>query len=231
MIAFDHLVIFSNDPKRHQEIFTSSHTQVGVPGGQHDDWGTFNYLAFFKNNAYIEWLGIDDDEKAQTSENPLIQHTAFAKEKGQEGPIQFALRVDQMEKYQQHFDEKGIEYIGPFPGKRTKPDGSVLEWKMLFPKYDFDAEPLPFLIEWSGEGNKPTSEADMNASEFNNVTIFSENPDEFANQLKRIYQLDDAKQSGTTYEWKLENGKLFVQQGRGIEARFKFNLIKFRSIF
>ncbi|SER13729.1 VOC family protein [Piscibacillus halophilus] len=227
MLAFDHLVIFSNDPKRHQEIFSSSHKQVGVSGGQHDNWGTYNHLAFYKNNAYIEWLGIEKDEKAKSSENPLIQHAYFAKKKDQEGPIQFALRVKDIESYQQHFDEHDIAYYGPFPGSRTRPDGSVLEWKMLFPKYHFDSEPLPFLIEWNGEGNRPLDDADLNPSDFNRVIIYSEQPDVFSERLKTIYQLDDSE----NMEWELENGKLCVKQGTGLEARFKFNQIKFKSIY
>ncbi|WP_194840843.1 VOC family protein [Filobacillus milosensis] len=231
MIAFDHLVIYSNDPVRHQEIFSSSHNQVGVPGGKHSLWGTFNHLAFYKNNAYIEWLGIENDEQAEQSDNPLIQHAFHSKSKEQEGPIQFALRINNMDDYLNYFNEKGIEYDGPFPGQRTRPDGSVLEWKMLFPKYNFDAEPLPFLIEWNGEGNIPTDEADLNPSEFNNVTIHSQNPEAFASRMQEIYQLGDPMQSKSRYEWPLENGKLFVSKGRGIEARFKFNLIKFKSSY
>ncbi|MFD2639770.1 VOC family protein [Piscibacillus salipiscarius] len=230
MLAFDHLVIFSNDPKRHQEIFSSSHKQVGVPGGKHDHWGTFNHLAFYQNNAYVEWLGIDDESKAKRSDNPLIQHAYHAYAHEQEGPIQFALRVDDISQYQEHFDELGIEYKGPFPGKRTRPDGTNLEWKMLFPKYDFNLEPLPFLIEWSGEGNKPLDEKDMNPSEFNQVIIYSPNPNDFVERLISIYQLNDQKLQ-EEFKWPLDNGNLVVKQGNGLEARFKFNLIKFKSSY
>ncbi|MGP4071495.1 VOC family protein [Piscibacillus sp. B03] len=230
MLAFDHLVIYSNDPKRHQEIFSSSHKQVGVQGGQHNDWGTHNYLAFYNNNAYVEWLGIDDETKAKSSDNPLIQHAYHAMTSEHEGPIQFALRVDDIKRYQQHFEDHNIEYAGPFPGKRTRPDGSTLEWSMLFPKYDFNSEPLPFLIEWSGEGNKPLDQADMNPSDFNKIMVYSNNPKDFVSRLKSIYLLDDP-QSKDGFEWELENGKLIVKKGTGLEARFKFNLIKFKSTY
>ncbi|RPF57078.1 VOC family protein [Aquisalibacillus elongatus] len=229
MIAFDHLVIFSSDPKRHQEIFSASHKQVGLPGGKHEHWGTFNHLAFYNNNAYVEWLGIYNLNTARASDNPLIQHTVHTYDQGLEGPIQFALRIDDIAQYQKHFDEQGIEYVGPFPGERTRPDGSVLKWKMLFPKYEFNQEPLPFLIEWDGPGNVPTDSQDINKSDFNHVTIYSDDPESFAHRLQYVYQLNDLKQSEDN-QWQLENGKLFVKPGQGLEARFKFNLIKFKTM-
>ncbi|MGM8216652.1 VOC family protein [Bacillaceae bacterium W0354] len=228
MIFFDHLVIFSNDPKRHQELFSSVYGQMGTKGGTHDNWGTFNHLAFMKNDCYIEWLGIDDDEKASQSDNPLIQQAHFAKTNRMEGPIQFALRVGDIKAYQQHMEELNIPYDGPFPGKRTKPDGTILEWSMLFPRYEIGEEtPFPFLIEWSGEGNKPSNLDDINDKVFQSITLLTPKVESFIEKFNQILKTDGRKLSELEYEYELTNGKMIIKQGdTSIQAQFEQIIFK-----
>ncbi|WP_188207809.1 VOC family protein [Alkalibacillus aidingensis] len=223
MIAFDHLVIYSSDPEQHQSIFSSFHNQVGVEGGHHENWGTFNYLAFMKNNSYIEWIGVDDDQKASESDNPLIQHTYYAKERQLEGPIQFALRVENLQERIDYFNQEGIEYEGPFPGSRKKPDGTTLAWKMLFPKYDVTGTPLPFLLEWSGDGNVPTDENLINPVNFSMLELGVPNPEEYIKQIERIYQLS----LGENLSFQLENGTIKITHGNHLKASFEH--ITFKS--
>lgn len=220
MIAFDHLVIFSNNPERHAHLFSKLNQQVAIPGGKHDLWGTFNYLAFMKNDSYIEWLGIDDEKLASESDNPLIQHAYFAKQQHFEGPIQFALRVDDIEAYQKQMEEHEIAFKGPFPGKRTKEDGTTLEWKMLFPEYDLKGTPFPFLIEWNGEGNKPSNKNEINNNSFDVLTILTNEVEYYVKQLKNIYNLECSHIGNFIYETNVANGKLIIKEGQGLKAQF-----------
>lgn len=64
-----------------------------VKGGEHDDWGTYNYLASFSNSCSIEWLGIRTLKKAEQSDNPPVQHLVHTLSNKKQGPFQFALRT------------------------------------------------------------------------------------------------------------------------------------------
>ncbi|GEN47130.1 VOC family protein [Alkalibacillus haloalkaliphilus] len=216
MVAFDHLVIHSSDPKQHQEMFSNFHNLVGVPGGRHELWGTYNYLAFMKNNSYIEWLGVEDESVANQSDNPLIRQTAKARHNNIEGPIQFALRVSDIDYYINYFNEEGIKYEGPFPGSRRKTDGSLLEWRMLFPNLEETNQTLPFLIEWSGEGNIPNDVALINQTPFSTIEVNTEDVETYKRFLTNDLKLKET--SDNIYQ--LENGLLKVQQGEGLKAEF-----------
>ncbi|HLQ70232.1 MAG TPA: VOC family protein [Bacillota bacterium] len=148
MLALDHIVI--NSPNTN-DIVTNSGMKVAikaVKGGEHTEWGTYNYLSHFSNNSYLELLGVNNPEKAKNANNPLIQHLLYVQEEERTGPFQFALRTKQLDSYITHFEKEGIPYKGPFLAQREKPDGTILKWRMLFPVYDYTKETLPFLIEW-----------------------------------------------------------------------------------
>lgn len=153
MLSLDHIVFAGKDlqaaTKEYGNIAFKS-----IKGGEHNHWGTYNYLAYFSNSCYIEWLGIHDIDIAERSDNPLIQHLVHALSTKNQGPFQLALRTTKLDNYVTHFEENNIPYTGPIKGERSKPDGSILRWRMLFPTYDFAKETLPFLIEW----NEPESE-------------------------------------------------------------------------
>ncbi|WP_051189152.1 VOC family protein [Halalkalibacillus halophilus] len=214
MLAFDHLVIYSKNPKSHQELFSKVHKLQGMEGGTHQNWGTFNHLAFMAENSYIEWLGVQDEAVASASDNPLIQQTYQAHLKKQEGPIQFALRTTELDNFLEHFDRNNISYSGPFPGSRTKPDGTKLEWKMVFPFSEQTDSPLPFLIEWNGEGNVPEDKSLINEQPLDQVILRSED----ANNLKQIFQTIYQMEEENPFEFDLDNGKLIIEQGDRISA-------------
>ncbi|WP_173917782.1 VOC family protein [Halobacillus sp. Marseille-Q1614] len=210
MLAFDHLVIASADPKADQKKLMDTQQLKGVPGGHHTLWGTYNELCYFSNDCYIEWLGLKSAETAAKSENPLIQEFKQTFDQGLTGPFQFALRTDDMEAYLKHFKENDIPYSGPFDGQRKRPDGSLLKWQMLFPKSPL--YPLPFLIEWEGK-NVPASGDDINLVRFLELKLGSSDPKKMMQVFQEIYLFD--KPIG-----QLENGRLLMTKGEGITAVF-----------
>ncbi|MEI3612973.1 VOC family protein [Pseudogracilibacillus sp. SO30301A] len=162
MLSLDHIVISGKNllaaSKKHEDILT-------IKGGEHQNWGTHNYLGYFANGSYLEWLGINNKTVAHQSDNPLIQHLVYLLDAGREEVFQFALQAD-IDTFVAHFEKAKINYVGPLAGRRTKPDGETLTWRMLFPTYDFTKETLPFLIEWN------QSEAErIDASIVNNKRI------------------------------------------------------------
>jgi len=222
---FDHLVIATKSPEQAKKDMNMKHGLIGVRGGEHEKWGTYNHLAFFHNQAYIEWLGLQDYDTASNSENPLIQHLVHILDQEVEGPITFALRTSDMESLIEHWEEENIPYHGPFDGSRTKPNGDTLSWRMLFPKFDFDTKVLPFVIEWGNDINAPDYPEDINALPFKTIHIGVDNLEQAKEEWMHLYQLGAATPSrdlagNSSYDWGLGNGTLSLSKGEGINAKF-----------
>src|SRR5699024_9210061 len=65
MLSIDHVVIAAQNPEQSAHAFGKTHGVTVVEGGRHDAWGTYNMLAYFKNDCYLEWLGVFDQQKAE----------------------------------------------------------------------------------------------------------------------------------------------------------------------
>lgn len=166
MLALDHLIFAGNDIEAMSASYGSKFHLKAVFGGHHETWGTYNYLAYFSNNAYIEWLGIDDRSVANQAESPLIKHLTYHLKNKQAGLFQFALQTNDLAGHLAHFEENDIPFTGPYNGERKLTNGKTITWRMLFPTYDHTTETLPFLIEW----DQPESER-VNVSLINSTAI------------------------------------------------------------
>jgi len=222
---FDHLVVAAKSPEQAKKDMNMKHGVVGVKGGEHKAWGTYNHLAFFNNQAYIEWLGIQDYETASNSANPLIQQMVHSYDHDVEGPVTFALRTSDMDSLLDRWDEEYIPYQGPFEGSRTKPNGYTLCWRMLFPKFDLEAKVLPFVIEWSDDVNAPDNSEDMNSIPFNTIHVGVEELEKAKDEWIHLYDLGEPISStdlagNPSYDWKLGNGTLSLSKGEGVNAKF-----------
>ncbi|WP_284141739.1 VOC family protein [Virgibacillus sp. LDC-1] len=153
MLALDHIVFAGTNAQEASANYGRRFSFKAVKGGEHESWGTYNFLAYFSNDSYLEWLGISNYEKAKHSDNPLIKHLVYVIDQQQPGPFQFALRTDQLDSYIEHFHKHNIPFHGPFHGKRRRSDGTVLSWRMLFPEYNYKEQVLPFLIEWESSND------------------------------------------------------------------------------
>lgn len=203
MLAIDHIVIASKNPEKDAKEFEERYGVKCIPGGKHTNWGTFNYLAYFDNNCYIEWLGIFDEQLAEKSDNPLIQQLVSLFQAGESGAYTFALRTKNMEHELKHFKQNSIACKGPLPGARKKVDGSTLSWRMLFPEHTN----LPFLIEW-GEGiNLPDDRSKINEQQLASIQLPYD---------KELYTETFAL-SGEANKIPLENGKLIFSTDSGID--------------
>jgi len=184
MLSLDHIVFAGRDiqaaTKEYGDIALKS-----VKGGEHVNWGTYNYLAYFSNNCYLEWLTIYDAEKAEASENPLIQHLVHVLTTKKQGPFQFALRTTDLDAYVDHFQKNQIEFFGPIDASRQRPDGSILRWRMLFPTYDYSKETLPFLIEWGESESERFDVSLVNSQAITEIQFGGIDKERF----QQIYQL------------------------------------------
>ncbi|WP_158234712.1 VOC family protein [Lentibacillus sediminis] len=188
MFELDHIVITAEDPASAAKAFAAKYHVKTMEGGRHEKWGTYNHLANFANDCYIEWIGIFDETTAANSDNPLIHQVSHALKQHLEGPVQFALRTQDMDHMVQHFQNSSIRFTGPIPGSRQKPDGSMLNWKMLFPEAESGV--LPFLIEWGDGKNMPEDEQLINQRSIASVT-YPQNLEVFR-QVFRGIQLENS---------------------------------------
>lgn len=118
-----------------------------VEGGSHTGWGTFNTLCYF-DLSYIEYLGVENPSTAEKARNNPLVHQALEDLANGEGPARIALRTNNLEEASRLLKAQGWQVAGPFPGSRTRPDGSVLRWSLVFPERPAGELPPPFLIQW-----------------------------------------------------------------------------------
>ncbi|WP_181350194.1 VOC family protein [Thalassobacillus sp. CUG 92003] len=217
MLAFDHIVVASPQPKKAAEQFANQHRLVHVEGGRHSNWGTYNSLCHLSNHVYIEWLGIEHPNTARHSHNPLIQHLHQSlQDDPHTRPIQLAFRTTQLDNLIHHMNTEGIGYAGPFPGERQKPDGSQLKWRMLFPQHSSSPGLLPFLIEWEGD-HLPSDSTVVNDSVLKAVELGVSAPAHSVQLFEQIYQLKfDSDRTSPA----LENGSLRINAGSDLRVQF-----------
>lgn len=183
MLALDHLVIAARDPKEAAEQFGKKNDVITMKGGKHENWGTYNYLAYFSNQCYIEWIGMFDKDKALRSDNPLIKELTRVLEHHDEYAYQFALRTLDMDNFVTHFKDSSISFVGPIEGSRKKPDGSNLEWRMLFPTID-SKHLQPFLIEWGKTNVIPDEQQLINQKQIQAMTYHHDELEHFVHIYK-----------------------------------------------
>ncbi|MUK89738.1 hypothetical protein GMD78_15315 [Ornithinibacillus sp. L9] len=208
MLALDHIVLAGKNIEEDSTNYGRKFAIKAIKGGEHDEWGTYNYLAYFSNESYLEWLGIQDIEKAKNSANPLIQHLVYEIDNHVLAPFQFALRTNNMDHYVEHFKDNNIPYHGPFFGQRKRPDGSNLTWRMLFPAYDHTKEMLPFLIEWGSDSGGPSIKSLSNPQAILNIYFGGIDKERF----EQIYQLKPKRLLKNQFT--LQNAKILFSDER-----------------
>ncbi|MDM5155361.1 VOC family protein [Bacillus sp. DX1.1] len=146
MLVFDHLVhVIQGTPIEAVKRMKSLGFHV-LEGGEHTNWGTWNSLSYF-DLAYIEFLAVQNENKAKQADNPLVLQ-AIDKLMDGEGMLQIAVRTDRIEELAATFVEKGLHITGPIEGKRIRKDGHLIEWKMLFVNQEENGPRFPFFIQW-----------------------------------------------------------------------------------
>jgi hypothetical protein len=128
-LKLDHIVHFiDRQPHEAVEKLKAEGIYASM-GGRHPLWGTFNSVAYFQS-SYIEFLAVEDASIAVSSDNPLIQQLTKGVKKG-ERIGQICFRTDHIQALQEKFTENGLNSV-IHEGRRTRNDGKLIQWKMLF---------------------------------------------------------------------------------------------------
>lgn len=155
----DHILLGCNDLDR-GIAFVEKHTGIiAAFGGFHPGRGTQNALISLGERTgeelnprrYLEIIAPD------AKQSTVQQYSVIAKLK-EPRLIGWAAHRDDLDQFAARLRQNGIEFEGPQPGSRQRPDGKVLRWKALRLKDDRNGL-LPFFIEWSADTTHPSVDA------------------------------------------------------------------------
>jgi glyoxalase-like protein len=157
--SLDHILLGCSDLKR-GIAFVEEHT--GIPaafGGVHPGRGTQNALISLGEprgeelnpRRYLEIIAPDPKQSG------VEQYSVISKLK-EPRLIGWAAHLDDLDQFAALLRKEGIDFDGPQPGSRQRPDGKVLHWKALRLKDDHGGL-LPFFIEWSADTTHPSVDA------------------------------------------------------------------------
>ncbi|WP_194841558.1 VOC family protein [Sporosarcina obsidiansis] len=148
-MKLDHVVYFTNENLADVIEEQNQDGYGAVMGGRHEQWGTANAL-LYTNNAYIEWLTLEDREKAEKAavDQPLVAQLLHDQSYGN-GWATICFSVDHLENLKEELDNKGFQTTDIIPASRKTREGQLLRWNMLFiEQSSTDELPYPFFIEW-----------------------------------------------------------------------------------
>ena len=154
----DHILLGSNDLERGM-AFVEEHSGVRAAfGGVHPGRGTQNALLSLGARRYLEIIAPDPNQQQGRLEAFALKQYALLKEMASPRLVGWAAHPGDLEKFSARLREAGVAFLGPWPGSRTRQDGSAPHWKTVNLKDDANAL-LPFFIEWSADSPHPSTDA------------------------------------------------------------------------
>ena len=130
--------------------------QAGVRaefGGVHPGRGTQNALLSLGNRRYLEIIAPDPAQP--DVKNPLAPELRSLKEPRLVG---WAAHPGNLATFADKLRAAGIDFHGPTPGSRKRPDGLLLQWQVLGLADDAGGL-LPFFIVWAPDSPHPSTDA------------------------------------------------------------------------
>jgi hypothetical protein len=153
--SVDHLLLGARDL---DEGIAWLDARTGVkaqPGGSHPGVGTRNALVSLGGRQYLEIIAPDP---AQSAFNFNIDLRGLAAPR----LVTWAVSTPDVDAAAAAARRHGLDVFGPRDGSRTRPDGSVLQWRSAGVRASFaeaDVDPVPFFIEWASTSHHPSSDA------------------------------------------------------------------------
>jgi hypothetical protein len=147
----DHIIYVDPDLEHGIRTFANEYGVAAVPGGSHRGIGTRNALIGLRSPAYLEVMGIDDDQDVQASNRPFgLDRMSVPRF------VAWCARATRpLEETMAIARAAGLDLGEILEMSRRRPDGSTFSWTMTTPwanRYDV----LPFYIDW-GDGASPAA--------------------------------------------------------------------------
>ena len=140
MLYLDHIMYAVPDLENSMAEIASITGIVPLDGGVHPGNGTRNALLGLSNSSYLEIIGPD---KKQNLENTLGE---LLVSKNTSGIRAWAIAVSDLASVADVAQELGFRLRDRKEMSRKTPEGSLLEWELLF----LEDALLPFFIDWKG---------------------------------------------------------------------------------
>jgi hypothetical protein len=179
-MSLDHVILGCNDLDAGIDYVYQRTGVRAAAGGVHPGAGTKNALLSLGTMRYLEIIAPDPLQPAATDP----RHVASLKNPALVG---WAIHRRDMTEFASTLQSAGVEYVGPKPGSRSRPDGTTLTWKSLTLKNDSDGV-LPFFIEWDSNSLHPSADAPTGCS-LTDLWITSPKPDDLRALTAKL-QLD-----------------------------------------
>ena len=145
-LRFDHAVIGVRDLAQASRVYGDDLGFEVYPGGRHTGLGTENTIVRFGLD-YLELLTVHDEAQALAAGTSRVSLVEYLR-RHECGPLGFALATDDLDALAARFAAEGLDTMGPYPMKRLRPDGVLLEWRLLVPGGTGWRRPWPFFIQW-----------------------------------------------------------------------------------
>jgi hypothetical protein len=218
----DHVIWAVPDLEEGVEHFRALSGVTADVGGVHPGRGTRNSLVSAGDLMYLEIIAPDPAQMPFDPEATPVQ--AFAhRVVGMEGPEvdMFAFSAVDLEAVADRGRELGLEVVGPTPGERRTPDGTLIRWSHVdFLGHDF-GQFLPFALNWL-DSPHPSTTSPLGAA-IEGITV--EHP--CADELRKIYlALDvpadvvEAAEPLIIVRMRGENGPFELRSGRSLLAYY-----------
>jgi len=164
----DHILLGTNDLESGIDFVEKSTGVRAQFGGVHPGRGTQNALLSLGERRYLEIIAPDPAQP--DVKNPLAPELRSLKEPRLVG---WAAHPDNISAFTDKLRARGVEFQGPTPGARKRPDGRLLQWQTLH-LVDDASGLLPFFIEWAPDSPHPSTDAPGGCSL---VSFAAETPD------------------------------------------------------
>lgn len=213
-LYFDHLVHQVESPENIKVFFNKRNVHT-VNGGQHTMWGTYNTLSYF-GLSYIEQIAIYDRALfEQAALYPYSLHYTFKRDRERQGFSRIALRTKNIEDEGQRLRALGYEVYGPDACSRTRPDGTIIEWKLLhFGRPGLSVD-FPFLIEWADGDEERLAQLkasgaidEKQAITMESIQFFVKDVEETVQLWQKVLQLPEFEQHEQFMSLQLPNMRL-----------------------
>jgi len=144
-MRLDHVVIAVRDLGAASDRLRGAGFDVR-PGGRHVGFGTENAICRFGLD-YLELITVRDEVEAERSSVRSRELAQYLR-RHESGYVGFALAGEDLDSVAARLRAAGVAVGDPTPMKRRRPDGIVLEWRLLIPGDVAWRRPWPFFIEW-----------------------------------------------------------------------------------
>jgi catechol 2,3-dioxygenase-like lactoylglutathione lyase family enzyme len=175
----DHILLGSPDLQGGID-FVEKQTGVRAAfGGVHPGRGTQNALLSLGERRYLEIIAPDPAQPGV--KNPLASNLYSLREPRLVG---WAAHPGNVAAFAEKLRAAGIQFEGPTPGSRKRPDGQLLKWQTVM-LADTGSGLLPFFIEWSQDSVHPSVDAPKGCALLSFAAEASD-PEKFAARLKTL---------------------------------------------